>query len=51
MTVIFVVGAIAVDVGLWLSEKRGAQSDEEDPAESCHDAFPPPLLIRAVDRT
>ena len=32
MTVIFVVGAIAVDVGLWLSEKRGAQTDADFPA-------------------
>ena len=29
MTVIFVVGVLAVDVGLWLSEKRGAQSDSD----------------------
>lgn len=29
MTVVFVVGAIAVDVGLWLSERRGAQSDAD----------------------
>lgn len=29
MTVIFVVGVVAVDVGLWLSEKRGAQSDSD----------------------
>lgn len=29
MTVIFVVGILAVDVGLWLSEKRGAQSDSD----------------------
>jgi hypothetical protein len=32
MTVIFFVGAIAVDVGLWLSEKRGAQTDADFPA-------------------
>jgi hypothetical protein len=32
MTVIFVIGAIAVDVGLWLSEKRGAQTDADFPA-------------------
>jgi hypothetical protein len=32
MTVIFAIGAIAVDVGLWLSEKRGAQTDADFPA-------------------
>jgi len=30
--VIFIVGALAVDVGLWLSEKRGAQTDADFPA-------------------
>ena len=29
MTVMFLVGAIAVDVGLWLSERRGAQMDSD----------------------
>lgn len=29
MTVVFVIGAIAVDVGLFLSERRGAQSDAD----------------------
>ena len=29
MTVMFVVGAITVDVGLWLSERRGAQADAD----------------------
>lgn len=29
MTVMFVIGAIAVDVGLWLSERRGAQADAD----------------------
>ena len=29
MTVMFIVGAIAVDVGLWLSERRGAQTDAD----------------------
>ncbi len=28
-TVVFVVGAIAVDIGLWLSERRGAQTDAD----------------------
>ncbi len=32
MTVIFFVGALAVDVGLWLSEKRGAQTDADFPS-------------------
>jgi hypothetical protein len=32
MTVVFVVGAIAVDIGLWLSERRGAQTDADFPA-------------------
>ena len=29
MTVVFVVGAIAVDIGLWLSERRGSQTDAD----------------------
>jgi hypothetical protein len=29
MTVMFVVGAIVVDVGLWLSERRGSQTDAD----------------------
>ena len=29
MTVMFVIGAITVDVGLWLSERRGAQADSD----------------------
>lgn len=29
MTVMFVIGAIVVDVGLWLSERRGSQSDAD----------------------
>jgi hypothetical protein len=29
MTVTFVIGAIAVDLGLWLSERRGAQTDAD----------------------
>jgi len=29
MTVMFVIGAIAVDVGLWLSERRGSQTDAD----------------------
>ncbi|HEY5638767.1 MAG TPA: Tad domain-containing protein [Dehalococcoidia bacterium] len=29
MTVTFFVGAIAVDIGLWLSERRGAQTDAD----------------------
>jgi len=29
MTVVFVIGAIAVDVGLFLSERRGAQADAD----------------------
>jgi hypothetical protein len=29
MTVVFVAGAIMVDVGLWLSERRGAQTDAD----------------------
>lgn len=29
MTVIFVIGAIAVDIGLWISERRGAQKDAD----------------------
>jgi len=29
MTVLFVGGAIAVDIGLWLSERRGAQTDAD----------------------
>ena len=32
MTIVFVTGAIAVDVGLWLSERRGAQTDADFPA-------------------
>jgi hypothetical protein len=32
MTVVFFVGAITVDVGLWLSEKSGAQTDADFPA-------------------
>jgi Flp pilus assembly protein TadG len=31
-TVITMVGAVAVDVGLWLSERRGAQTDADLPA-------------------
>jgi len=27
VTVIFLAGAIAIDIGLWLSERRGAQTD------------------------
>ena len=29
MTLVFVVGAIAVDIGLWVSERRGAQTDAD----------------------
>jgi hypothetical protein len=29
MTVVFVIGAIAVDIGLWFSERRGAQTDAD----------------------
>jgi len=29
MTVVFVVGAFAVDMGLWISERRGAQKDAD----------------------
>jgi hypothetical protein len=29
MSVVFVIGAIAVDIGLWLSERRGAQTDAD----------------------
>jgi len=29
MTVTFVIGAIAVDIGLWFSERRGAQTDAD----------------------
>lgn len=29
MTVVFVIGVIVVDLGLWLSERRGAQSDSD----------------------
>lgn len=29
MTVMFVIGAIVVDIGLWLSERRGAQTDAD----------------------
>jgi hypothetical protein len=32
MTIAFVAGAIAIDVGLWLSERRGAQTDADLPA-------------------
>jgi hypothetical protein len=49
ITVMFVVGAIVVDVGLWLSERRGSQTDADfaatagafellDPASSAADA-------------
>jgi len=31
-TVLLIVGAVAVDVGLWLSERRGAQTDADLPA-------------------
>ena len=50
MTVTFVVGAIAIDLGLWLSERRGAQTDADfsalagafellDPDASANDAI------------
>ncbi len=29
ITVVFVVGAIAVDIGLWVSERRGSQTDAD----------------------
>jgi hypothetical protein len=29
MSVIFVIGAISIDLGLWLSERRGAQKDSD----------------------
>lgn len=29
MTVIFLMGAVAVDLGLWISERRGAQTDAD----------------------
>ncbi|HUF52952.1 MAG TPA: Tad domain-containing protein [Dehalococcoidia bacterium] len=29
MSVVFIIGAITVDVGLWLSERRGAQTDAD----------------------
>jgi hypothetical protein len=29
MTVVFIIGVIAVDIGLWLSERRGAQKDAD----------------------
>ncbi|HSP55515.1 MAG TPA: pilus assembly protein TadG-related protein [Dehalococcoidia bacterium] len=29
MTVVFVIGAFVVDMGLWLSERRGAQTDSD----------------------
>src|SRR3990172_5917562 len=49
MTVVFVIGAIVVDVGLWVSERRGAQTDADfvalagawellDPASDATDA-------------
>lgn len=28
-TVVFIIGAIAVDIGLWLSERRGSQTDAD----------------------
>jgi len=48
-TVIFLAGAIAIDIGLWLSERRGAQTDADfsaltgawellDPGSSASDA-------------
>ncbi len=49
LTIIMLVGAIAVDVGLWLSERRGSQTDADfaalsgaweliDPAATANDA-------------